>query len=89
MGSNYPLWDPQNSFDSPPALPMFGPPPKCQKKESFTDAMANAVAKAINSSTSGAQEDSSKSDFHCNIPMEESGFAHEEFATTTFHSAVV
>ena len=47
-----------DSFDSPPALPMFGPPPKRQKKESFTDAMANVLAKAINPSKSGAQEDS-------------------------------
>ena len=37
---------------------MFGPPPKRQKKESFTGAMANVLAKAINPSTSGAQEDS-------------------------------
>ena len=42
-----------DSFDSPPALPMFGSPLKRQK-ESFTDAMVNVLAKAINPSTSGA-----------------------------------
>ena len=32
-----------DSHDTPPTLPMFGPPPKRQKKEGFTDAMTNAA----------------------------------------------
>jgi len=43
-----------DSHDTPPALPMFGPPPKRPKKESFTDAMTSAAvafAKAISPST--------------------------------------
>ena len=54
------LWDrtihcgTHDSLDSSPALPMFGPTPKHQKKESFTDPMTNAAvafAKAISPST--------------------------------------
>ena len=48
-----------DSYNTPPALPMFGPPPKRQKKESFTYATATVLAKAINPSTSGAQKASS------------------------------
>ena len=43
-----------DSLETPPAFPMFGPTPKCQKKETFTDAMTNgavAIAKAISPST--------------------------------------
>ena len=43
-----------DSHDTPPQLPMFGPPPKCQRNDTFTDAMTNAAvafAKAISPST--------------------------------------
>ena len=48
-----------DSYNTPPAIPMFGPPPKRPKKESFTDAMTNAavaIAKAISLSTTSVQE---------------------------------
>ena len=48
-----------DSYDTPPALPMFGPPPKRHKKESISDVMATVLAKAINPSASGSQEASS------------------------------
>ena len=41
-----------DSYDTPPALPMFGPPPKRHKKQSFQK-------ETNNPSTSGTQEDSS------------------------------
>ena len=53
-----------NSHDTPPALPMFGPPPTRQKKEMFTDAMTNAAvafANAISPSTQQAQHPQSQS----------------------------
>ena len=35
-----------DSFDTPPALPMFGPPPKQARRASLSDAVAAAIAKA-------------------------------------------
>ena len=48
-----------DSYDTPPALPMFGPPPKRPKKESLAESITNAavaITKAVSPSTFGAQE---------------------------------
>ena len=43
-----------DSYDTPPALPMFEPPPKRPKKESLAESITNAavaITKAVNPST--------------------------------------
>ena len=50
-----------DSYDTPPPLPMFGPPPKRSKKDSLSDIIANAalaITKAINPSVSVVQQSS-------------------------------
>ena len=50
-----------DSFETPPALPMFGPsPPKRARRESLSDAVAAVFAKAISPSTADATSDSSR-----------------------------
>ena len=47
----------QDSHDTPPALLIiYGPPPKCQKKEAFTDAMTNAAVEITQAISASAQE---------------------------------
>ena len=51
-----------DSFETPPALPMFGPPPpKRARRESLSDAVAAVFAKAISPSTAAADATSDSS----------------------------
>ena len=48
-----------DSYDTPPALPVFEPPPKRPKKESLAESITNAavaITKAVNPSTFDAQQ---------------------------------
>ena len=45
-----------DSHNTPPALPMFRPPPKHPKKETFTDAMTSAAVAFANAISPSTQE---------------------------------
>ena len=45
-----------DSFEIPPALPMFAPPPKRSKKDSLTDTVPAVLAKAISPDTATTKD---------------------------------
>ena len=90
-----------DSFETPPPLPMFGPPPKRPKKdrdslaESITNA-AVAITKAFSPPTSTAQqpEQSQQAPLNLNPPSivmspGKCGVTNEKFPTTAFPSATL
>ena len=58
-----------DSFEIPPALSMFAPPPKQQFKDSLTDTVAAVLAKAISPGTASVK-DASRLD---HLPLTTSG----------------